>query len=66
MVMAHEFFDALPIHKLTKTNDGWREILIDINSEALGKSDEEQLRYIISRGPTPASQLFVQVSGVLA
>ncbi|KAG9471855.1 hypothetical protein GDO78_022504 [Eleutherodactylus coqui] len=31
--IAHEFFDALPIHKLQKTSDGWREMLIDIDPE---------------------------------
>ncbi|XP_063832068.1 protein arginine methyltransferase NDUFAF7 homolog, mitochondrial [Ostrinia nubilalis] len=29
--IAHEFFDVLPIHKFQKTEDGWKEILIDID-----------------------------------
>lgn len=28
MVVAHEFFDALPFHLLQHTSDGWKEILI--------------------------------------
>lgn len=28
-VIAHEFFDALPINKFKNTTDGWREILVD-------------------------------------
>jgi SAM-dependent MidA family methyltransferase len=39
MMVAHEFFDALPIHvnqkvqvsedQLAKGDDGWREVLVD-------------------------------------
>ncbi|CAI9531951.1 unnamed protein product [Staurois parvus] len=31
--IAHEFFDALPIHKVQKIQDEWREILIDVDQE---------------------------------
>nr|SVE78874.1 EOG090X06OK [Daphnia lumholtzi] len=48
LFLAHEFFDALPIHKLVKVNQGWREVLIDLNRENLN------LRYVISRDRTPA------------
>ncbi|KAJ7472787.1 DUF185-domain-containing protein [Mycena latifolia] len=34
MVIAHEFFDALPFHTIEKTDKGWQEILI-----ALAESD---------------------------
>lgn len=49
LYLAHEFFDALPVHKLVKTNQGWREVLIDINHE------DSTLRYVLSRDRTPAS-----------
>lgn len=49
LYVAHEFFDALPIHKLVKTEQGWREILIDINPS------DFSLRYVMSRDRTPAS-----------
>jgi len=48
--LAHEFFDALPVHKLQRTPDGWREILIDINPD----SETPSLRYVLSRHATPA------------
>ncbi|XP_015785995.1 protein arginine methyltransferase NDUFAF7, mitochondrial-like [Tetranychus urticae] len=51
--IAHEFLDALPIHKFQKNESGeWREILVDIDAN-------EELRYIISRHPTPASKLLI-------
>ncbi|CAB3383941.1 Hypothetical predicted protein [Cloeon dipterum] len=53
-IVAHEFFDALPVHKLRKTAEGWREILVDIDTE----SKDIKFRYILSREPTPISQLY--------
>nr|XP_031839956.1 protein arginine methyltransferase NDUFAF7, mitochondrial isoform X2 [Nomia melanderi]XP_031839957.1 protein arginine methyltransferase NDUFAF7, mitochondrial isoform X2 [Nomia melanderi] len=48
--LAHEFFDALPIHKFQKTNSGWREVLVDI----IEGSKEEKFRYVLSNAETPA------------
>lgn len=31
LIIAHEFFDALPIHKFHKTYTGYKEVLIDID-----------------------------------
>ncbi|KAG6865980.1 hypothetical protein C0991_009982 [Blastosporella zonata] len=28
MIVAHEFFDALPFYQLQKTEDGWREVMV--------------------------------------
>lgn len=58
LYLAHEFFDALPVHKLVKSNQGWREVLIDINRE------DSTLRYVLSRDRTPAS-LYCLVTMVL-
>ncbi|KAI8979105.1 S-adenosyl-L-methionine-dependent methyltransferase [Mycotypha africana] len=33
LVMAHEFFDALPIHSFEKTDSDWRELLIDMDDK---------------------------------
>ncbi|XP_063384815.1 protein arginine methyltransferase NDUFAF7 homolog, mitochondrial isoform X2 [Cydia fagiglandana] len=43
--IAHEFFDVLPIHKFEKTEEGWRELLIDID-------ENEKLYYRISAKET--------------
>lgn len=32
-IIAHEFFDALPINQFKKTKDGWREYLVDQSPE---------------------------------
>lgn len=54
LYLAHEFFDALPVHKLVKDEKGWREVLIDT-------AGPNSLRYILSRERTPACR-FVRVS----
>lgn len=53
-ILAHEFFDALPVHAFRRTadnNNTWREILVD--------SDESgcKLRYVLAPGETPTSRL---------
>ncbi len=48
LYLAHEFFDALPVHKLVKVEQGWREVLVDINRT------DSTLRYVLSRDRTPA------------
>ncbi|XP_014475689.1 PREDICTED: NADH dehydrogenase [ubiquinone] complex I, assembly factor 7 homolog [Dinoponera quadriceps] len=53
--VAHEFFDALPIHKFQKTDKGWREILIDIVQE----TNEEKFRYVLSQTVTAACKVYL-------
>ncbi|XP_032661062.1 protein arginine methyltransferase NDUFAF7, mitochondrial isoform X2 [Chelonoidis abingdonii] len=53
--LAHEFFDALPIHKFQRTEKGWREMLIDIDPEA-----PDQLRFVLAPSTTPATEHFIQ------
>lgn len=44
LILAHEFFDALPIHKFHKTYAGYKEVLIDIDK--ICNNDEIKFRYI--------------------
>lgn len=53
ILLAHEFFDALPVHKLFKEGEQWKEILIDIEP-----NDDKRFRFIKSRVQTPVSKLF--------
>lgn len=54
LFLAHEFFDALPVHKLVINEQGCHEVLVDLNP------DECTLRYVLSRNRTPAS-IYIQV-----
>ncbi|XP_068454891.1 protein arginine methyltransferase NDUFAF7, mitochondrial [Clinocottus analis] len=53
--LAHEFFDALPIHKFQRTQRGWREVMVDVDP---GNAD--QLRFVLAPSPTPASGSLLQ------
>lgn len=53
--LAHEFFDALPIHKFHRTDDNnWQEILIDTD-----KTKENHFRFVASNALTPMLGLFL-------
>ncbi|XP_041661489.1 protein arginine methyltransferase NDUFAF7, mitochondrial isoform X2 [Cheilinus undulatus] len=53
--LAHEFFDALPIHKFQRTEKGWREVLVDIDPQK-----PEQLRFVLALAATLASSTLLQ------
>lgn len=56
--VANEFFDALPVHKFQKNEMGtWVEIMVGLESE-------NKLKFITTRGETPASKAYIKVSGV--
>lgn len=50
--IAHEFFDALPIHVFLKNEEIWREVLIDVDEMG------ENLRFVQSRQSTISSRLY--------
>lgn len=54
LVLAHEFFDALPIQKFQKTEKGWREILVDIDD-----NNENKFKFVLSNVQTPGSKLLI-------
>ncbi|KAK4055553.1 hypothetical protein OIV83_000099 [Microbotryomycetes sp. JL201] len=65
LVVAHEFFDALPIHIFEHVDKGWREVLVDVaDSKAITAT--EPLRLVLSPGPTPASMLYTRLSSMAA
>ena len=48
LLIANEFFDALPIHQLARGAEGWRERLVTIN-----EAGEDQFRFVLSPEPPP-------------
>lgn len=58
IILAHEFFDALPIHKFQKTERGWREVMVDIDPDAPDAVDK--LRFVLLPSPSLASAALIQ------
>lgn len=54
IILAHEFFDALPVHQFKYTPRGWREILVDID---VGEG-AHHFKYVLAPEHTPASKAF--------
>ncbi|XP_058825891.1 protein arginine methyltransferase NDUFAF7 homolog, mitochondrial [Topomyia yanbarensis] len=54
IILAHEFFDALPIHKFQKESDGWKEVLVDIDPNS-----NDKFRFVVSKAETPMLRLFL-------
>lgn len=58
ILIAHEFFDALPIYQFYYTERGWREVLIDVDD-----SDDTSLhfKYVLAPGDSFASKGLIQL-----
>ncbi|GJV58789.1 protein arginine methyltransferase NDUFAF7, mitochondrial [Tanacetum coccineum] len=48
IIIAHEFFDALPVHQFQKASRGWCEKMIDV-------AEDSKFRVVLSPQPTPAT-----------
>ncbi|KAG0026620.1 NADH dehydrogenase [ubiquinone] complex I, assembly factor 7 [Podila clonocystis] len=57
LIVAHEFFDALPIYKFERTAEGWRELVVDLEED---ESSPYHLRFVLAPGPTQASRAFAE------
>ncbi|XP_065919348.1 protein arginine methyltransferase NDUFAF7, mitochondrial-like isoform X2 [Dysidea avara] len=52
--IAHEFFDALPVHQFQRSGDEWREKLVGIDQN-------EALTFTLAPGPTPATVAYHEI-----
>ncbi|KAF9583328.1 NADH dehydrogenase [ubiquinone] complex I, assembly factor 7 [Lunasporangiospora selenospora] len=57
MIVAHEFFDAMPIYKFERTEEGWRELVVDLEED---ESSPYHLKFVLAPGPTQASRVFAE------
>ncbi|KAF9184785.1 NADH dehydrogenase [ubiquinone] complex I, assembly factor 7 [Haplosporangium sp. Z 767] len=57
LIVAHEFFDALPIYKFERTEEGWRELVVDLEEDA---ASPYHFRFVLAPGPTQASKAFAE------
>nr|VDD56876.1 unnamed protein product [Brassica oleracea] len=48
IIIAHEFYDALPVHQFQKSPRGWCEKMVDVE-------EDSQFRFVLSPQPTPAA-----------
>ncbi|TIB42334.1 hypothetical protein E3P86_00445 [Wallemia ichthyophaga] len=76
-VLAHEFFDALPVHLFQKTDAGFREVLVDLINPRIRSEESEQevtnennkwldgdagFKYIVSKQQSAMSSLIPMVA----
>ncbi|KAI9337789.1 S-adenosyl-L-methionine-dependent methyltransferase [Obelidium mucronatum] len=52
LLVAHEFFDAMPVYQFQMAPDGWREVMVDLDESP---SSPHNFRFILSPGSTKAS-----------
>jgi SAM-dependent MidA family methyltransferase len=57
LIVAHELFDALPVHQIEKTSRGWRERLVTVDDD----DGPHPFGLALARGETPASRYFTTI-----
>ncbi|KAK2186501.1 hypothetical protein NP493_198g04009 [Ridgeia piscesae] len=57
--VAHEFFDALPVHKFQKRDGHWREVMVDVD---YSPNAEHHLRFVLSQQSTTTGKLLLQIN----
>ena len=73
LLLANEFFDALPIQQFQRTEHGWCERLVDLDGHQGGRGDpggdrgdepgQGGFRLVLSPRPTPSSALLPRALG---
>ncbi|GAB2280944.1 hypothetical protein Dimus_015561 [Dionaea muscipula] len=53
IIIAHEFYDALPVHQFQRTSRGWREKMVDV-------AEDSKFRFVLSPSPTPANLFLIR------
>ncbi|CDP17581.1 unnamed protein product [Coffea canephora] len=48
IIVAHEFYDALPVHQFQRASHGWHEKMIDVD-------ENSSFHFVLSPRPTPAT-----------
>jgi NADH dehydrogenase [ubiquinone] 1 alpha subcomplex assembly factor 7 len=62
ILLANEFFDALPIHQFVRTGDGWRERVVVVAEEG----DETRFALALNRDRSPSEVLIPDILRVTA
>ncbi|KAI8615945.1 S-adenosyl-L-methionine-dependent methyltransferase [Chytriomyces sp. MP71] len=57
LLVAHEFFDAMPVYQFQLAPDGWREVMVALDESP---SSPYNFRFILSPGKTKASVTLLQ------
>ena len=57
LIIANEFFDALPIHQFVATDAGWRERMVGLAVDDDDNDDTKGLEFRYAPGPTPSLAL---------
>jgi NADH dehydrogenase [ubiquinone] 1 alpha subcomplex assembly factor 7 len=53
LIVANEFFDALPVRQIQKTAEGWAERLVDVDETAAALAGRPCFRFVLEAGRGP-------------